>query len=122
MYQTFSYLISIFCLMNKQRLWNLMLWKQTIMKSFLFFFSFSFGCTRGMQKFLGQGSNLSHSSDNTESLTARLPGNSLKSFPIVDSHIKSPTAKVKQYNGLVPSLISYVILDNSLLLGISSAK
>ena len=40
----------------------------------LFFF---FGCTCGMWKFLGQGLNLSHGSDNAESLTARPPGNSL---------------------------------------------
>ena len=30
---------------------------------------FFFGCTPGMQKFLGQGLNPSHSSDNTRSLT-----------------------------------------------------
>ena len=34
--------------------------------SFLFFFFF--GCTHGLQKFLGQGLNLSCSNDNTESL------------------------------------------------------
>ena len=34
------------------------------------------GCTHGMQKFPGQGSNLSHSSDNAESLAARLLVNS----------------------------------------------
>ena len=34
------------------------------------------GCTYPMQKFLGQGSNLYHSSDNTESLTTKPPGNS----------------------------------------------
>ena len=39
----------------------------------LFFF---FGHTCSMQMFLGQGSNLSHSSDNAESLTARPPENS----------------------------------------------
>ena len=37
---------------------------------FLFFFS------HGMQKFPGQGLNLSFSSDNVKSLTARPPGNS----------------------------------------------
>ena len=41
---------------------------------FVFFF---FGCTCCIQKFLGQGSNLHHSSDNARSLTTRLPGNSL---------------------------------------------
>ena len=35
----------------------------------LFFFFFFFPCTCGIRKFLGQGSNLSHSSDNTGSLT-----------------------------------------------------
>ena len=34
----------------------------------------------GMLKFPGQGSNLSHGSDNVESLTARLPGNSNNVF------------------------------------------
>ena len=36
------------------------------------------GHTRGMQKFLGQGSKPSYSSDNAKSLTARPPGNSQK--------------------------------------------
>ena len=35
-----------------------------------------FGCTYGMWKFPGQGSNLRHSSNNAGSLTARPPGNS----------------------------------------------
>ena len=39
-------------------------------------FIYLFGCAYGMQKFLGQGSSLSHSGDNTESLTARPLGNS----------------------------------------------
>ena len=34
-------------------------------------------CTHSMRKFPGQGWNPSHSSDNTESLTARSPGNSI---------------------------------------------
>ena len=34
-----------------------------------FFFFFFFGCTHSTQKFLSQGSNLPHSSDNTISLT-----------------------------------------------------
>ena len=38
--------------------------------SFLFLF---FGCTHNVQKFPGQGSNLSHSSDNSGPLTARPP-------------------------------------------------
>ena len=50
------------------------------MHSQFFFFSFFFfgggGYTRGMQKFLGQGSNPSYSSDNAESLTTRPPRNS----------------------------------------------
>lgn len=46
----------------------------------------------------------------------------MKSFLIVDSHVNSPTAKVRQHDGLVPSLISYVILDKSLLFEISSVK
>ena len=37
---------------------------------------FFFGCAHGIQKFLGQGSNLSHSSDDAKSLTTRTPGNS----------------------------------------------
>ena len=55
---------------------------------FSFFF---FGFTHGMQKFLGQGSNLSYSSnpsysrDNAGSLTTRPPGNSLLSY-----YFKSP--------------------------------
>ena len=40
-------------------------------------FFFGGGHTHDMQKFPGQGSNPSHSSDNTESLTTRPPGNSL---------------------------------------------
>ena len=49
-------------------------------KSIFFFFSFLY-CAQGMRKFLGQGSNLrhsskpSHSSDNTRSLTTRPPEN-----------------------------------------------
>ena len=39
--------------------------------SWMYFF---FGCAHGMWKFPGQGLNQSHSSDNTESLTTRLPG------------------------------------------------
>ena len=39
-----------------------------------------FGCARGIQKFPGQGLNPSHSSDNTESLTARPPGTSRSRF------------------------------------------
>ena len=42
--------------------------------SFLFFFFF--GHDHKMQKLPGQGSNPSHSSDNTKSLTSRPPGNS----------------------------------------------
>ena len=41
-----------------------------------FLFSFLFGCTHSMQNFPGQGSNQSHSSDNTESLSASPPGSS----------------------------------------------
>ena len=41
----------------------------------LFCFVF-FGYSHGMKKFLGQGLNLSHSSDNAESLSIRPPGNS----------------------------------------------
>ena len=42
----------------------------------LFFFFFFFGCAWGMWKFLGQGSNPSHSSDHNEFLTAGPPGDS----------------------------------------------
>ena len=51
-----------------------------LLQCILFFF---FGCTHGMWKFLGQVSSshycsdLSHSGDNTRSLTAGLPGNSV---------------------------------------------
>ena len=38
-------------------------------------FVFIFGCALSIQKFPGQGSNLSHSSDHTKSLTAGPPGN-----------------------------------------------
>lgn len=37
---------------------------------------FIFGCTDGMHMFLGQGSDLSHSSDKAEFLTTRPPGHS----------------------------------------------
>ena len=37
-------------------------------------------CAHGMQKFLGQGLNLYHSSDNAESLTSRPPGKSSRVF------------------------------------------
>ena len=43
---------------------------------FFFFFFFFFGYTHSVQKFPDQGSNPSHSSDNTESLTPRQLGNS----------------------------------------------
>ena len=35
-----------------------------------------FGCAHGLWKFPGQGENVSNSSDNTQPLTARPPGNS----------------------------------------------
>ena len=38
------------------------------------------GCTQGMWKFLGQGWNPCHSSDNTRSLTVRPSGNSKNTF------------------------------------------
>ena len=44
---------------------------------FYLFVGWFFGLAHGMQKFPGQGSNLSHSSDNSTSLTTRLLGNSL---------------------------------------------
>ena len=53
--------------------------QQILFQHFLFLF---FGHTHSMQNFLGQGLNLSHSSDNgshsdnMESLTTRPPGNS----------------------------------------------
>ena len=40
----------------------------------------------GMQKFLGQGMNPHHSSDNTMSLTARPPGNSSQILIKILSH------------------------------------
>ena len=43
------------------------------------FFFFAGSHTRGMQKFLSQGSNPSCSSDNIRSLSGRPPGNSLSS-------------------------------------------
>ena len=39
-----------------------------------------FGRAHGMQEFLGQGSNLHHSSDNAESLITKPPGNSSATF------------------------------------------
>lgn len=39
---------------------------------------FIFGCARGRQKLPGQGLNLGHRSNNTESLTTRSSGNSKK--------------------------------------------
>ena len=48
---------------------------------------FCFGHTHGMHKFLSQGSNQSHSSDNAESLTARPPENSLNvNAELVSNH------------------------------------
>ena len=49
--------------------WNLL--AKTYIHNFFFF-----GHACSMWNFLGQGSNLSHSSDNAKSSTARLPGNS----------------------------------------------
>lgn len=43
-------------------------------------FLFCFGQAHSMQKFLGQGSNLSHSNDNTKPLTTRPPGNSIQLY------------------------------------------
>lgn len=40
-----------------------------------FFLSFFFGRAHSMRKFLGQGLNPNHSSDDARSLTARVPGN-----------------------------------------------
>ena len=45
--------------------------------SFLSFFLSFFRFTHGLQKFPRQGSNLSHSNDNAESLTTKPPGTSL---------------------------------------------
>ena len=45
-------------------------------KHFNYIFWIFGGCALGMKKFLGQGSNLCHSSDNARSLTARPLGNS----------------------------------------------
>ena len=51
--------------------------KKTKTKQWLLsFFFFFFDCACNMWKFLGQGLNASYSSDNTESLTTRPPGNS----------------------------------------------
>ena len=50
----------------------------TVLRLFLFYFIF-FGCICGMWKFLGQISNLSHSSDNAR-LTARPLGSSYSYF------------------------------------------
>ena len=47
---------------------------------FFLFLSFFVGHARGMQKFRGRGSNLSHNYDNAESLVARPPGNSHYNF------------------------------------------
>lgn len=51
---------------------------------------FLFGCTCGVWKFPGQGSNLSCSRDNTESLTARPLGNSLP-LPIWSQYCPRPS-------------------------------
>ena len=48
-------------------------------KDVLFNFLF-FACAHDMWKFLGQGWNLRHSSDNAESLTTRPPENSSFEF------------------------------------------
>jgi len=47
---------------------------------YIYFFFFFFGHTHGMWKLPGQESNPRHSSDNTNSITARPPGNSQTSF------------------------------------------
>ena len=44
---------------------------------------FLFGCTHGMQKFLGQGSNLSQSSGNVQSLTVRPAATVTDLFPFL---------------------------------------
>ena len=46
----------------------------------IFTYLFILGLAHSMWNFLGQGSNPSHSSDNTRSLTPRLPGNSIILF------------------------------------------
>ena len=40
----------------------------------IFIYLFIYGCVYSIQKFTGQGSNLSHSSDNAESFITRSPG------------------------------------------------
>ena len=62
-----------------------------IILSFFFFFDFFFffGCACGIQKFLGQGLNRCHSSDNTSSLTQ---GARILSFsPVLNVFFLSPT-------------------------------
>ena len=49
---------------------------------------FYFGCTHSIQKFLDQGSNPCHSSDNTGSFTTMLTGKSLVgTFRIISTEI-----------------------------------
>ena len=48
----------------------------TVSKNKDFFFFLFLASPGSMKKFLGQGLNLNHNSDNAESLTARLSGNS----------------------------------------------
>ena len=43
----------------------------------IFYLFFIFGYAHSMQKFLGEGSNPSYSSDASKSLTTKPPGNSL---------------------------------------------
>lgn len=46
--------------------------------SFIYLFTYLFGHTCSMQKFLGLGMNFNHSSDKGESSTTRTPGKSKK--------------------------------------------
>ena len=71
--------------------------------SFFFFFLAVFTVHGGgLWKFPGQGSRLSHSSDNTESLTARSPGNGLCSFFLITSLLASLLPSLPPSTALPP--------------------
>ena len=69
--------------------------RDTLIRNLILFF---FGCTRGMWKFVGQESNpnhssdLSHSSDNAESLTTEPPGNSWRFIDLFSLFRAAPEA------------------------------
>ena len=71
-----------------------------IIDLFLGFLFVCFGHTHAIWKFMGQGSKLSHSSDNAESLTTMPPGNSHDRSVIYPTFIRIYYINLYKHNTL----------------------